>query len=180
MNRYYKPSSTLPPYWQLDSTSSLGNSYSFGGQRNFSVLQSVRFNCSECLSSYEFRGSIVNPPRKGVKNPLNVTSFPFVSGQFNNRSASLRLTGTFVGGDRPPGNSENSVHLGGPITISFLGEIDEMRSDMLLSSRNGTPLWNKTLGYQKQLYNNTATSMWTERLAFWACLLTAVAAFWNL
>ncbi|KAM3485030.1 hypothetical protein MY8738_001713 [Beauveria namnaoensis] len=179
MNRSPQPTGAAPPYWQLESTHGSGTSYSFSGQRNSTVLQSLKFNCSQCLSSDEFRGSIVNPPRRNV-NPLNVTSFPFVSGQFNNRSASLRISGTFVGGDRPGGNRENNVHLGGPITISFLGEIDELRSDTLLSSRNGTPLWNRTLGYTKKLYGNTAASMWTGNLAYWACILAAVAAFWNL
>ncbi|XWW92372.1 hypothetical protein V2A60_000295 [Cordyceps javanica] len=180
MNRYYKPSGTSPPYWQLDSTHGSGTSYSFSGQRNSTVLQSIRFNCSQCLSSAEFRGSIVNPPRRSAENPLNVTSFPFVSGQFNNRSASIRISGTFVGGDRPSANGPSDVHLGGPITISFLGELDELRSDLLLPSRNGTPIWNKTLGYTKQLYGNTAASIWTEKVASWACVLAALTAFWNL
>ncbi|OAA73360.1 14-3-3 domain protein [Cordyceps fumosorosea ARSEF 2679] len=179
MNRYYRPSGTLPPYWQLDSTHGSGTSYSFGGQRNSTVLQSLRFNCSQCLSSNEFGGSIVNPPkRRGADNPLNVTSFPSVSGQFNNRSASLRISGTFVGGDRPPGDGRSEVHLGGPITISFLGELDELRSDVLLPSRNGTPLWNSTLGYKRQLYGNAATAMASAKGAFCACIVTAlVAAF---
>lgn len=94
MNRYYKPSGQPQRKWQLESTHSLGTSYSFSGQRNYLQVQNLNFNCSQCLSSGEFRGSMLNPvARRSGEDPLNVTSFPFVSGQFNNRSASLRISG---------------------------------------------------------------------------------------
>ncbi|KAJ3496249.1 hypothetical protein NLG97_g2796 [Lecanicillium saksenae] len=77
MNRYYRPTGKVPPYWQLESSHNSETSYSFSGQRNFTVLQGLKFNCSECLSSSEFRGSIVNPSRRSGPDLLNVTSFPF-------------------------------------------------------------------------------------------------------
>ncbi|KAJ6780209.1 hypothetical protein PWT90_01936 [Aphanocladium album] len=180
MNRDSRPSGTQPPYWQLESSHDSETSYSFSGKRNFTVLQSLKFNCSECLSSSEFRGSIVNPLRRSGPDPLNVTSFPFVRGQFNNRSASLTITGTYVGGSRAESDRDNEVHLGGPITISFLGEIDELRSDTLLPSRNGTPLWNKTLGYTKSLYDNSGTAVWAESIVPSAFVLAAMTTFLNI
>ena len=181
MNRNPKPFGQSRPYWQLESTYGSGTSYSLSGPRNYSQTQPLKSNCSQRMSSAEFRGSILNPvAHRSGGDPLNVTNFPFVSGQFNNRSASLRVTGKFVGGDRASGDRDTTVHLGGPITISFLGEIDELRSDVLLPNKNGTPLWNRTLGFEKQLYGNAASSIWAERLAFWACVFAATATFWNL
>lgn len=180
MNRDYRPSGTRPPYWQLESAHNSETSYSFSGHRNFSSLQYLKFNCSQCLSSAEFRGSIVNPPRRGADNPLNVTNFPSVTGRFNNRSASLSISGNFIGGSVSQGDDDNEVHLGGPITISFLGEIDELRSDTLLPSRNGTPLWNQTLGYSKKLYESTGTVLWAGKMAYWVCTFAAATAFWHL
>ncbi|KAJ4163547.1 hypothetical protein LMH87_005268 [Akanthomyces muscarius] len=78
MNRNPKPFGQSRPYWQLESTYGSGTSYSFSGQRNYSQTQPLKFNCSQCMSSAEFRGSILNPvAHRSGGDPLNVTNFPF-------------------------------------------------------------------------------------------------------
>lgn len=46
---------------------------------------------------------------------------------------------------------EEDSFIGGPISISFVGSLDEGRSDRLLENRNGTPVWRETLGYERLL-----------------------------
>ncbi|GJN76584.1 hypothetical protein PLIIFM63780_000068 [Purpureocillium lilacinum] len=177
LNRYTKPSETLPPPWRLNTSHIGGTSYSFSGYRNYTQQQIVGFNYSTCKSSAldEYAGALLNPSkRKSHLDTLNVTALPFVSGRFDNNSASIDIRAVIKSGNKGEDHKEGSF-LGGPITISFLGKIDADRSDLLLSSSNDTPVWNSTLGYQRDLMGSTNAG-WSVRVGGWTVGAVAIAA----
>jgi hypothetical protein len=79
---------------------------------------------------------------------LNVTTYPSVAAHFDDKSASLEIKGTYIGAVDTD-SKDNRSYMVGPITITFIGQLDSDRSDQLLSSSNDTPVWNATLGYSK-------------------------------
>ncbi|KAL2021583.1 hypothetical protein VTK56DRAFT_6936 [Thermocarpiscus australiensis] len=146
-------------HWRLNTSHLSATSYSFAGYSNDSVFaEIIRFNYSQCDSPAlaQYAGNLLQPHRYG--DTLNVTSYPSVSGRFDNNSASLEIRGVIDA--KIPGSD-----LGGPVTISFLGQIDRNRSDELLSSSNDTPVWHATLGYSKTLFQPSPA--WRNELSTW-------------
>ncbi|KAF2751323.1 hypothetical protein M011DRAFT_483258 [Sporormia fimetaria CBS 119925] len=150
-----RPIGSIEPYWNLTSSHISGSSYSFEGYRNYSINpQVLYFNYSQCrtLSLAEYQGIVLEydpDDENGSLSDLRVLGPPVVQARFDNQSASITITGVFQGSARSD-DPEEMNYLGGPVTISFLGRIDEERSDGLLPNRNnGTPVWNQTLGYDK-------------------------------
>lgn len=144
---------TPTPQWNLSSSHISGSSYAFEGYRNDSIRsQAIKFNYSQCrtASLAEYQGIILeyDPEyENGSTTDLVVPGPPVVSARFDNQSASITLKGVFIGSAASEGRDEMN-YLGGPITISFLGRVDQVRSDGLLPNPvNGTPLWNETVGY---------------------------------
>ncbi|RDL40267.1 uncharacterized protein BP5553_00246 [Venustampulla echinocandica] len=153
LNRYDQPAGR--PSWNLNSTYVSGSSYSFSGYRNDSLDPSfsLRFNYSQCSTSIlgEYAASVIDPPFKSVTSNLQVTDFTTVSGRFDNNSASLEIKGT-IRAASSRNVKGNPSYLAGPVTITFLGTLDGNRSDNLLPNKNGTPIWESTLGYSKTMY----------------------------
>jgi hypothetical protein len=137
----------------LTSSHISGSSYAFEGYRNNSIrAQTIKFNYSQCRQPAlaEYQGVILEYDEdyeNGSSTDLVVPGPPLVSARFDNRSASISIRGVFIGSAAMEGSDEVN-YLGGPITIDFLGSVDELHSDGLLPNpANGTPVWNETLGY---------------------------------
>lgn len=97
-------------------------------------------------------------------------------------SKSERALRQYLGLDRDYGNihgfaDHDKSTLGGAITISFLGQIDERRSDELLDSSDDAPVWNETLGYSKTLYDEGHGSVGMSGIGMWAYGLGFLAVF---
>lgn len=158
LNRYDTPIGTTPAPWKFNTTNSFDSSYSFFGYRNYSASpEHLLLNYTQCESSSlaEYGGLIPEPDPDGGIDFLgiNVTTFPTVTGSFDNSSASLQIRGMFRA-NFLTGQKGRMSYIGGPITISFLGRLDADRSDELMPSTNGTPVWRETLGYEKMLFES--------------------------
>jgi hypothetical protein len=177
MNRY---DDAYTPQWKLNTSHLSATSYSFAGYRNDSTYsQPIRLNYSQCESPAlaEYLGTLLEPIPGLSRDDINVTSYPAVSGRFDNSSASLEITGIFEGYSAK-GKEGSTSYIGGPITISFLGRIDGNRSDELLSSSNATPVWHATLGYSKTLFQSAG---WRNKIGVWVYILGAFGlAVWFL
>lgn len=113
---------------------------------------------------------------------LNVTDFPRVSARFDDNSASLEIKGMY-GGNTDVNENGVKSYLGGPITISFVGQLDEYRSDQILPNTNGTPIWNQTLGYTKTLTGETIiqSAAITASVSIWVLGVgTLVTLYYNI
>lgn len=163
MNPYHPEGENISsPYWKLKTSHLSDTSYSFTGYRSDDLNggERIRFNYSRCDSSEltEYDGSILGPDSlDGYTRELNITSEsrPTVNGRFDNRTASLEIRGVIDAYETRHGITNRS-YIGGPVIISFSGNIDSARSDELLSSSNDTPIWNPTLGYSKTLFASSA------------------------
>ncbi|KAK4250178.1 hypothetical protein C7999DRAFT_29427 [Corynascus novoguineensis] len=121
----------------------------------------------------EHVGILLEPNGPSSAGTLNVASYPTVSGRFDNHTASLEIRGVYDGGYYKDARTSKS-YIGGPVTISFLGSIDQDRSDELLSSSNDARVWNRTLGYCKTLFGQSAASP-RIGLSTWLCAAGAIS-----
>jgi len=144
---------TAPPFWSIATSHDSEVSYSFTGHHNSSRSQQLRFNYTHCTlpSLATYLGTLLDPNSpldpSNSNYTLQVTSSPRVSALFNNESSTLEIRGVFQGTAEDGGS-----FLGGNISITFNGKIDEARSDKLLpNSHDGPPIWEQTLGYTKTL-----------------------------
>ena len=149
MNKNDKPDDlTAPAIWDLAAYHNSSLTYSFTGYRNSSALpQYIRFNFTQCASPSLalYNGTLLQAYTSFWPNMSLVTE-PRVSGTFSNASALLEIKGVYQG------RSVGGNSLGGNMTITFNGTIDEARSDRLMSNTRGsTPFWQSTLGYEKTL-----------------------------
>ncbi|KAJ4292539.1 hypothetical protein N0V90_009202 [Kalmusia sp. IMI 367209] len=149
MNKKDKPGdTTAAPPWHLAATHDAALTYSFTGYRNATNSpQLLRFNYTQCASpSLGLYNGMILEAHSVFSPTINITTEPRVSASFSNESASLEIKGVFQG------KSDGGSFLGGNVTISFEGKIDEARSDQLVSNtHDGTPVWEATLGYKKTL-----------------------------
>jgi hypothetical protein len=163
-------------------------SYSFTGYRNYSIApQNLLFTGPQCfaasLTTAKYNGILLEfdpDEENGSRVNLTVGGPPTVSARFDGKSASLEIKGMLSSSSKKEG-ANDVVYLGGPITISFLGSIDDSRSDELLSnSLNGTPIWNETLGYSKLLsgeeVKKEGIGSRTE-IGMWTLMISACVAF---
>ncbi|KAJ6444583.1 transmembrane protein [Purpureocillium lavendulum] len=181
----FADSESAVPAWKLNSSFHDGNaSYSFTGHRNYTDPQLVEFYHGACNSSSSsassstttaYNGTILEASTRG----LTVKSPPLVNGRFDSGVASMEIRGVVVADSRPGARGTRS-YIGGPITISFAGRLDANRSDVLLSSGNGTPTWNETLGYTTDPFGSVGSvrapavyswmvGAWTLALLFLLC-----------
>lgn len=109
---------------------------------------SIKFNYSTCDSAEKtlYGGSMATPSRGLDYGTLDVKT-PRLRGQFDNTSASISIDG-FYAVNPPKIRSQNRFV--GPISISFLGNIDRDRSDEMALSTNNTPVWKQTLGFEQE------------------------------
>jgi hypothetical protein len=153
MNRNSRPISTSSPYFNLTSTHLGGSSYEFQGYRNYSIRPAgLKFNYSQCSlpGLAEYQGAILeyDPDfEDGSITDLEVRGPPLVMARFDDRTASIQIKGVLSSSAAPSDGTNEMSYLGGPVTVTFNGRIDEFRSDKLLPNSNGTPIWNETLGY---------------------------------
>lgn len=174
---------TPTPHWKLNSTHISGSSYGFEGYRNNSIQsQAIKFNYSQChtASLAEYQGIILEYDEdyeNGSSTDLIVSGPPLVTARFDNQSASISIRGVFIGSAASEG-SEEMNYLGGPITVSFLGSVDTIRSDGLLPNPvNGTPLWNETMGYVFDVNGKEIRSgaLGREHIGGWLVMLSVLA-----
>lgn len=149
MNKKDKPDDpTAGPFWNLTPKHDAPVSYSFTGNRHWNhAPQTIRFNYTECASpSLALYNGTLLPARARSSDNITITIEPTVYGTFNNKSATLEITGAYQG------KSQGGSVLEGNITIRFNGTIDEARSDRLVSNSHGmVPIWESTLGYERTL-----------------------------
>ncbi|KAL2193539.1 hypothetical protein P885DRAFT_63957 [Corynascus similis CBS 632.67] len=92
-----------------------------------------------------------------VRRVLDVASYPTVSSRFDNRTALLNIKGVYDEGYYKDARTSKS-YIDSPVTISFLGSINQDRSDELLSSSDDVRVWKWTLGYSETLFGQSAAS----------------------
>ncbi|KAF2272701.1 uncharacterized protein EI97DRAFT_436778 [Westerdykella ornata] len=166
-------------HWRLNTSHLSATSYSFAGYRNESISNPpIRLNYSQCSTPdlAQYNGFLLQPGGYGDVEALNVTSYPTVSGRFDNQSASLEIKGVLDA--KIPGSD-----ICGPVTISFLGQLDGNRSDELLSSSGDKPAWNPTLGYSKTVFQSSGAPSpeWRNGVSSWLYVAGALAcALWLL
>ncbi|KAF9731124.1 hypothetical protein PMIN03_012751 [Paraphaeosphaeria minitans] len=140
-----------PPLWNLAAFHNAALAYSFTGYRDSTPSpQTLRFHYTQCggpaLALYN--GTIAGTQSLHVSN-ISLISEPWVRGKFSNGSASLEIKGIYQG------QSTEGTLLTGNVTIGFNGTIDEVRSDRLVpNTHDSTPIWQSTLGYDKDLTGN--------------------------
>ncbi|KAK2765604.1 hypothetical protein FQN54_008458 [Arachnomyces sp. PD_36] len=115
----------------------------------------LNFNHSTCNSALPslYAGSLLLPSNTSRFAPLHPDT-PRLMGQFDNTTASISIEGFYSAnayvGDVDDGEWEEPT-IAGPIRISFLGKVDEARSDEFVVTGNSTPTWESTLGFEKTL-----------------------------
>ncbi|KAL2147922.1 hypothetical protein VTI28DRAFT_3400 [Corynascus sepedonium] len=95
--------------------------------------------------------------RPQQRRVLDVASYPTVSSRFDNRTALLNIKGVYDEGYYKDARTSKS-YIDSPVTISFLGSINQDRSDELLSSSDDVRVWKWTLGYSETLFGQSAAS----------------------
>ena len=184
------------PTWRYNATHVSDTAFSYFGYVNMTSIEPFRFmfNYSTCDSSTPklWGGDFLSPVlRTGSQSDLDVQldpdvgldqikriQLPVIRGRFDNESASLEISGTYLG-YHVGGHRKGESGIGGQASITFEGRIDTLRSDKLLPGQNDTPLWEHTLGYTKFVLEGNGMGahqiamlkIWTYGFAFFSVTL---------
>ncbi|EEH46672.1 uncharacterized protein PADG_02770 [Paracoccidioides brasiliensis Pb18] len=141
--------------WNISTSLTSDNAFSLAGAFNYDPKSSsnpwinLKFNHTSCsFSQTLYAGAILVPRNRRNRLKYETIKGPQLRGQFDNRSASLTIDGFFQ--VNPPSIPEEGL-ISGPIRIGFLGSVDASRSDDMLKPVNDTPMWNMSLGFDRDL-----------------------------
>ena len=106
----------------------------------------LQLNMTHCDGTPDvwWGGHLLTDEANGRQVDAFKVSNPVLSGRFDNQSASFTVNGFFQMNSDSDASQEMEL-LYGEVTIEFLGQIDEARSDRLLSESE--PAWEPTVGF---------------------------------
>lgn len=135
------------PEWNITSLYRSGSSYEFSAVSNTSS-EGFQLNMTHCDGTPDvwWGGSILRAEAAERWVDESLAFNPFISGRFDDRTASFGLRGFFVL-NTDSSAPEDVEELWGEIVIEFEGEIDGERSDRLVGG-DDVPAWEATVGFE--------------------------------
>jgi hypothetical protein len=163
--------------WDFSLSNSSSTGFKVSGQLSDKDIQSqdLKFNLSSTCGDesgarsrdedeYLFEGGLVTPDWYEWlwEDWANSVSWPTLKAEFDNTTASVEVEGLFR-------IHTTKTALVGRLRISFRGDVDEQRSDELLTGGE-RPEWNATLGFSEESDSVIDFGLRSSAAPFWMTL----------